>query len=156
MKTEGLGCIYRYYKGNMSYIGQTVNLSRRQGKHRQAKSDTFFHRAVRKYGIDAFEFEILEDGLPKSKLDKHERFWILRFNCISPNGYNLTSGGVKGHYISAKEKIRRERNMERFYAQKELQDAFKKGNYAILELEKIRAYKESLKKKRFLNEIHLL
>jgi hypothetical protein len=38
-------------------------------------------------------YEIVEENIPREKLDHREIFWINRLNSIVPNGYNLTSGG---------------------------------------------------------------
>ena len=92
---ERVGCIYRYHKDGMSYIGQTIELDRRRYAHKMARCNNPFHNSVRKHGIDSFGFEILEDNIPESKLDKHERFWIIRFNSLHPNGYNLREGGSR-------------------------------------------------------------
>ena len=56
-----------------------------------------------KYGLDAFEVEILEiiDGLSdrmeiKKKLDEFEIYYIKHLNSYAPNGYNQTRGGDAG------------------------------------------------------------
>ena len=64
------GIIYRAYcvKTNKSYIGQTQR--KLQERITQHKSESFneespgylyhFHRAIRKYGFDSFQWEVLE------------------------------------------------------------------------------------------------
>ena len=95
MKTERTGCIYRYHKDGMSYVGQSVNLRKRRNFHETTSGGDYFHNSILKYGADAFEFEILEDGIPESKLDDQEIFWIEEFDCVFPNGYNFTKGGSR-------------------------------------------------------------
>ena len=52
---------------NKSYIGQTIDIERRWRSHKtepfNPNSDaynTLFYRAIRKYGIDSFIFEIID------------------------------------------------------------------------------------------------
>ena len=106
MKTEITGCIYRYFnvKTEMSYVGQSVHLKRRRRYHETTNSNDYFHNSIRKCGIDAFKFEILENGIPRSKLNKHEKFWIKRFDCVFPNGYNFTTGGHSTVFSEASRK----------------------------------------------------
>ena len=110
MIVERAGCVYRYYKDRMSYIGQTVNIKKRKNVHKRAKDDTFFHASIRKNGIDAFGFEILEDNIPESELDEREVYWVSHFNSVSPNGYNLKSGGSRPFYSEESRKKMSESN----------------------------------------------
>lgn len=52
-----------------------------------------FYAAINKYGWNNFEHEILETGLSKEEACLREQYYIQKFNSLSPNGYNLTSGG---------------------------------------------------------------
>jgi group I intron endonuclease len=58
--------------------------------------------AIKKYGIDNFEKEILEDNISdKILLQEKEKFWILECNSINPKiGYNISAGGDGGDTIS--------------------------------------------------------
>ena len=49
------------------------------------------HKAIHKYGIENFEFSIVEE-CDKSLLDDRECYWI-RFYDSYNNGYNATIGG---------------------------------------------------------------
>jgi len=80
----------------LSYIGQTVDFVSRQYMHQwdaNAGIDTYFYRAVRKHGWDAFAWRILAVGIPLSQLDTQEIFWIRFYNTYLGPGYNLTAGG---------------------------------------------------------------
>lgn len=44
------------------------------------------------YGVDNFSFEIIEE-CADNQLNERESYWIQQYNCIAPNGYNMTSGG---------------------------------------------------------------
>ena len=77
------------------YIGQTVNsLENRIGKHLcEKKLNNPFPRALRKYGIQSFEFSIIDNASSKEVLDIKEKFWIRQYDSHGPQGYNLTDGG---------------------------------------------------------------
>lgn len=94
------GYIYKItnLKNNMIYVGQTINPEKRWQKHLSvAKSDykykSYFYNAINKYGKENFKFEIIEE-CDANLLDERESFWIDKLNTITPNGYNLTPGGV--------------------------------------------------------------
>jgi group I intron endonuclease len=95
------------------YVGQTVQDPRRrwalhkyESKHRQ---DRPLYRSMRKHGLDKFVMEVLEVpplDSPKTLLDSREVYWIKELNSMSPNGYNLTSGGDGKFYLSEETKAR--------------------------------------------------
>jgi hypothetical protein len=87
---------YKVYKitckiNNKIYIGQTYkSLSERLKKHiEDARKgvDTKFYRAMRKYGYDNFEIELLEDCDSQEELDELEWKWI-QFYDACRKGYN--------------------------------------------------------------------
>lgn len=87
---------------NKSYIGQSVDINKRWNNHRSScfnrKDHSYeypLYRAIRKYGINNFTFEILEECLVK-ELDKKEIYWINYFDSFE-NGYNQDIGG-NGHF----------------------------------------------------------
>jgi group I intron endonuclease len=80
-----------------SYIGQTTKpLEKRIGMHYNEsmshRSNTHFHKALRKYGIDKFKFEILTAGCSQDDLNMLEIKNISYYNTFK-NGYNSTKGG---------------------------------------------------------------
>ena len=90
------------------YIGQTIMTPvQRWQKHRSdAKLNKPYplYRAMNKYGIDNFSFEILEE-VKVEELDEKERYYINLYhsyiNFENSNGYNATLGGSKGnHYFN--------------------------------------------------------
>lgn len=48
-----------------------------------------FHRAIRKYGFENVEWQILNESLTKEQANMWERLWIF----VEPNKYNETEGG---------------------------------------------------------------
>ena len=99
MKT---GLIYKYTNtvNGKVYIGQTTTkLEERHKKHlSQLNDNTYFHRAINKYGIENFILEIIEENIPLSELDNREIYWIKYYDSYytSNKGYNLTKGGQWG------------------------------------------------------------
>ena len=89
------GIIYKYTgPTGKCYIGQTTRPASRKSEHKNAKDNTYFHKAIRKYGFDNFKYEVLyEFDLPasmlKSTLDIMEIRMIEEHNAE----YNLTKGG---------------------------------------------------------------
>jgi group I intron endonuclease len=51
--------------------------------------------AVKKYGLDAFMFEVLIICFDED-CDRWEKEYIAKYNCIVPNGYNILEGGQGG------------------------------------------------------------
>ena len=78
---------------NKRYIGQTIHPDQRKRSHIheafKCNSDYYFHRSLRKYGLEAFKYEVLEVVLDGNLgLDECENFYIEKYNTIWPNGYN--------------------------------------------------------------------
>jgi len=81
-------------QNGMVYIGQTIrSLSERIGEHWRHRACSRLHYALRKYGIDSFSIEEIDCADSQDKLNELESFWVEYFDCVSPNGYNLMSGG---------------------------------------------------------------
>jgi group I intron endonuclease len=83
---------------NKIYIGQTIqSLEKRWKRHtwlstlnRNAMAIT---NALRKYGVENFKIEIIYTATNIDELNEKEIEFINEYNSLSPNGYNLTSGG---------------------------------------------------------------
>lgn len=77
------------------YIGQSVNIHSRWRRHcADAKNEnqtSSLYQAIKKYGIENFSFEILEE-CPRDLLDEREKYWIKFYNSYF-DGYNETLGG---------------------------------------------------------------
>lgn len=97
--------IYKYQNkiNGKVYIGQSINLEARKYGHKSSafnkKANDYnsqFHQAIRKYGWDNFDYEIIAELTPeeysKETLNKLEIFFIKYYNSYH-NGYNATEGG---------------------------------------------------------------
>lgn len=98
-----------YFKNkinNKYYIGQAVDLNKRLRAHfshmKTGRYDNIaLYKAIRKYGIDNFDLDILEyvDNTKedfKLILDEREKYYIEKYNSYGPTGYNQTLGGDAG------------------------------------------------------------
>ena len=102
--TDMIG-IYKYtnkINGNV-YIGQSIDIQQRQYNHKYSAFNestkdynSQFHQAIRKYGIDNFDFEIVaevtKEEYSRAFLNELERFFIKYYDSYH-NGYNATEGG---------------------------------------------------------------
>ena len=90
--------VYRHTLNRKHYIGQTsLELSRRKGdtKFSSYRYSKMFYRAIKKYGVENIVSEILYVCKTQDEADRLEKLSILRYNTISPNGYNIEQGGKR-------------------------------------------------------------
>jgi group I intron endonuclease len=92
------------------YIGQTTRtLEKRLQEHCAGNGCVILHKAIKKYGIEHFNTQILvtcED----EKLDDYEIHYIQAYNSLEPNGYNIRTGGSAGkHSEASKERMRQQK-----------------------------------------------
>ena len=83
---------------NKVYIGLSKNIEDRWKTHKKRykiendkEYEKHLYRSFRKYGIEAFTFEIIEECL-EEELSNREIYWISYFDSYA-NGYNETPGG---------------------------------------------------------------
>ena len=84
-----------------SYIGLSVDIHNRWKQHRSfAKTGrkSAIYSALKKYGVDAFEFTVLEE-CASDVLEEREKHWIVQFDTVA-SGYNLTFGGESNKEVS--------------------------------------------------------
>ena len=79
-----------------SYIGLSTNIEKRFCYHKNPynwnrEKDKTLYKAILKYGIDNFNFEILEE-CSIEELSEKEKFYIDKYDTFH-NGYNMTAGG---------------------------------------------------------------
>ena len=81
----------------MVYIGSSIDVERRWRQHKEASINEKDHHynyplmiAFREFGIANFTFEVV-DTLPTwEAMIEAEHNWIMKENCVTPNGYNQT------------------------------------------------------------------
>jgi group I intron endonuclease len=85
-----LGYIYKITNkfNQKSYIGFSTDPKRRITEHRRATEQTLLAKAIKKYGWNNFDFEILAEDL----LENEDKF-IQQHCTLTPNGYNMQQGG---------------------------------------------------------------
>lgn len=84
-----------------TYIGQSVNIQDRWKAHRNRpfnpNSNDYespLYRAIRKYGLNNFKFEVLEE-CERELLNDKEIFYIKQYKSSDPTfGYNISNGGA--------------------------------------------------------------
>lgn len=79
-----------------SYIGLSTHIEDRWQYHKtrynwERENNKALYQAILKYGIENFEFEVLEECEPEM-LSEREQFYIEKYDTYH-NGYNMTSGG---------------------------------------------------------------
>lgn len=85
---------------NKAYIGSTNNFDRRMDEHikaSQQKSKQSYNyplqKALRKYGVENFSFEIIENDILEQDIAQKEKMYIQQFNTLVNigHGYNQTT-----------------------------------------------------------------
>ncbi|RKU21013.1 hypothetical protein C6499_22605 [Candidatus Poribacteria bacterium] len=78
-----------------AYIGICIHPPKktRIKDHLSGRGSRLVAAAVKKYGKDAFTYEILEADVFDEFLPDLEVAYIAKFNTVAPHGYNLNSGG---------------------------------------------------------------
>lgn len=98
---QGIYCFTNLIN-NKKYIGQSTNLDARRKSHINNYKNTnspqyssLFYRALRKYGLENFCYEILYnfDNMTKDELNEKEKYFIELYNTFGKNGYNMNIGG---------------------------------------------------------------
>lgn len=101
--------VYRIFNNinGKSYIGVSNDIEKRWKTHKTIYDNPLnkeyqktLYKAFRKYGLENFSFEVLEEFTNSEKLYEREKYWIKIYDSFE-NGYNDSEGGefgsVKGH-----------------------------------------------------------
>ena len=107
------------------YIGQSVDIYKRWTEHKDCitskKGYKPLYRAFRKYGVDNFNFEIIEK-CSKEELNEKEIYYIEQYRAYihweDSNGYNLTLGGEgsRGRIVTEEESKLMSERMKELYS----------------------------------------
>lgn len=105
-----MGVIYKITNiiNNKIYIGKTIRTAeiRWQEHIRESKLNKDFtniplYNAFNKYGIENFNFQILEENIPNNLLNQREKKYIKLYNSQDKEkGYNIADGGNGGRIFS--------------------------------------------------------
>lgn len=90
-----MGCIYMYTNkiNGKRYIGQTTRPLKKRHQQHLSQHDTYFDKALAKYGEENFVLEVLEDNIfDEIELNKKEEYYISQYDTFN-YGYNLNRGG---------------------------------------------------------------
>ena len=105
------GVIYKLTcrESRMSYIGQTLrNVRCRLAEHHRAT--TLIGAALRNYGMNSFDIEILMVVDAAVDIDLEEAYYIITHNTVTPHGYNGSVGNNQMHANEILEKHRQNSN----------------------------------------------
>lgn len=122
---------FTHIETNRCYIGQTIqDPNRRRLEHicdsRYTTREYHFHNALRKYGIDAFTFEVIATANTLAELNLLEEQYIEQYNSIN-NGFNIRNGGGnKLHSEESKERMREAQRSAHARRRAEGKDTFTK------------------------------
>ena len=111
MQTENLkpyGYIYKITNklNGKCYIGQTIHFEERIKKYKKlnVKGQPKIYRALKKYGVDSFTFELFDTAPDQLTLDFLEDIYVRCFDSIE-YGYNQKPGG--GNKVAFTEEIKK-------------------------------------------------
>jgi len=111
------------------YVGQTQRtLQERIREHkRKSRKLSYIDRAIKKYGLENFIVEVIEECETIDELNEREKFWIRELNCKIPNGYNLTDGGL-GRVVTDKERKNKSESQKGHVVSEETRKKISKAN----------------------------
>ena len=108
----GSYCVYKHtFPNGKAYIGITCTGVERRWRNEGAgySRNTCIYRAIRKYGWDKVEHEILDEGLDEQTAKQREVWLIALYQTQDrEHGYNLTAGGegVTGYHHTEEHKAK--------------------------------------------------
>lgn len=103
---------------NKVYIGQTNSIKNRwkshksEAKNNRPQGDYPIYHAIRKYGIENFIFEIIDECLNLREANIQETWFIKIYrSLVKENGYNIHEGGDVNHVSEETKKKSSESHM---------------------------------------------
>lgn len=94
------------------YIGQshkTLEERMRRHKNDSKRQNSYFYRAIRKYGWENFSWEVIDTATTSEELNEKEVYWIQYYQSFDnrEKGYNSTSGVDHNYKITEEEREKR-------------------------------------------------
>jgi group I intron endonuclease len=131
-----------------SYIGESKgkDVNWRWNEHKKTieknKGCPALRDAVKKYGIENFEFSVLIICFDDERF-KYEKEYIKKYNSVVPNGYNITNGGEGGGFQGKKhtEQMKtdlRNKSKQKYIDNPELKTQISERNKIIMKNPEIR------------------
>ena len=123
---------------NKKYYGQTIDLETRKVTHlRESNSKKlchiYFKRAIKKYGIDGFEWKIIAKTNDQDEADRLETYYI-----DNSGDYNTAAGGIGG-LIKLSKKQEKERINKILKTKSKWTADYKNTVYAFTQTDKFKA-----------------
>lgn len=86
--------IFKCLINGKHYVGESVNIKTRMRKH-QTEKRQLISKAIKKHGVENFEIyvEYFPDFKKSDLIDLEEQL-IIKFDCLSPKGYNICKKGL--------------------------------------------------------------
>lgn len=138
-------CVYTHTnkQNGKIYVGQTKfgdNPNKRWRNGEGYAMSVVFYRAIKKYGWDEFDHQIIESGLTSDEANHLEESLIQQFDSTNPDkGYNVSVGGESREWTElSKLKMAKSlrgaiRDKHSAYAETELRARFDQGDKSIRE-----------------------
>ena len=80
-------------KKYIGITGQSAERRWQKGKGYAYGSNDYFYNAIKKYGWDSFQHNILKENICEEAASYWEKYYIKEFDSYY-NGYNATEGGL--------------------------------------------------------------
>lgn len=130
MKTSGIYLI-RHKASGKSYVGRSTNIENRWDLHKrhteQKRDRSPLHRAMRKYGYDAFDWIVLVRAPARLHVTLEHQF-MTDWGTLVPAGYNV--GGASGG-VPSRELLNLMGEEERSEKEREMRDLARKMNASL-------------------------
>ncbi len=77
------------------YVGQSKEINRRWKTHKSGNGSKLLASAIKKYGLESFEFEVIDQRDTQEQADSLETYYIKHYNTLYPTGYNLAPSATQ-------------------------------------------------------------